>query len=733
MLLRRLLLAWVTGLVVAQPLIPAEDPGMLAPVADPSALILPMLWLLAAAGWAVWGTLALSWNANTRTGSAVGIALAVLTALGFLSAGLAAPYKHPAYLIAWQTLGLFLTFFVVHRLARSPEEQNGLFAALLAGGVAVAAHAVYQAALERPFLLPRLTGAISTPGKLAPVTGTYALPGSLAAFLVLLLPALAAAVLITFRSAPTWQRLLAVLFTLVAAAALWLSRSLSGIQAIVLVGMFFVFASWRLFPSRHRPLALAGLVLVAFGASALYLPGRGSDPQRVGQLLGTWRTTWTMIGEKAWLGYGPGNFGRAYLRFMAPSDAVATDPHNFILNAWVNTGTFAALALVVALALFFVRILRGLRLEAPAYSARAAKVSPVPGLVPINWEFYLGGMFGLILAFFLRVGGPVRGSVVPEAWAAGVRALFWFSAFGLFERVAWTGRVRATALAAGVAALLLHLFVSEGIGFPSVAGPLWVAVALALNALPPLPGPPGILSGPGRERLLATLALPITLAVATGYGFYFLGPTFNACRLTQIALHNGEALREGEEKPTFEDLRVLVVEPLRQARHEDASNAWRQVHLARWEGALWQTIPNRRQKEAEQLAVETINLCRRAQFLDPEGLEGYVEEVRLRRMLADFLHQYDRGQEHAQLIEAARTLEKGLANDPTSPTLHFEMAALWDRLGGFLANRQKEHARRKNREQAELARTLNEQVVPARRLTDRQEAQLRAWIGAGGR
>ncbi|HTU93139.1 MAG TPA: hypothetical protein VMF69_23875, partial [Gemmataceae bacterium] len=53
-LLRRLLLVLATALIVARPLVIGEDAGLSSNLADPWGMVLTLLWLLAAAGWAAW-------------------------------------------------------------------------------------------------------------------------------------------------------------------------------------------------------------------------------------------------------------------------------------------------------------------------------------------------------------------------------------------------------------------------------------------------------------------------------------------------------------------------------------------------------------------------------------------------------------------------------------------------------------------------------------------------------
>ena len=55
-----------------------------------------------------------------------------------------------------------------------------------------------------------------------------------------------------------------------------------------------------------------------------------------------------MIRDQPWFGVGPGNFGRHYPRYMAPTDfEKVKDPHNFALEIWASCGILALLAFLV--------------------------------------------------------------------------------------------------------------------------------------------------------------------------------------------------------------------------------------------------------------------------------------------------------------------------------------------------------------------------------------------------
>src|SRR5262249_21711457 len=137
---RRVLLGLVTALLVARPLLPGEDPGRTLPTTGTAGLAVIFLWLLAAAGWAGWR----AWSRQPRwRGSAVECGLLAVALSAFLSAGVAAGYKHPAWLIAWEWLTLVAAFCLIRQLAQSEQENRCLLAAFLATGVSLSVHGLY--------------------------------------------------------------------------------------------------------------------------------------------------------------------------------------------------------------------------------------------------------------------------------------------------------------------------------------------------------------------------------------------------------------------------------------------------------------------------------------------------------------------------------------------------------------------------------------------------------------
>jgi hypothetical protein len=657
---RRTLLVLVTGLIVARPVVPGESPGLLSDLEGPGSMVLILLWLFAGvvwAGWRLWsrqGDLRLGW---------VEAAFFALVVLVFVGAGTVAVYKHPAWLISWEWGGLALAFFLVRQVATGRDEQQGLFAALLAGAVALSASAVHQA-VEFPKAAPspeELSKSLSRRGIVLDegeleryylrlrdrdVTASFTWPGSFAAYLALLLPGLVGAVVVCRRvGAPRPQTIAAGVCALLGAAALLLTHSGAGLLAVLVVGAFV--AAWARFPPGwQRPAAaLAGLTVLAGGGYALIRGGtfgEGTVGQAWDDRLDVWSATWRLIQERPWLGVGPGNFANYYPRFMAETAwEKAREPHNFLLEVWSSYGAFALLALLAALALFFRQVAlrwRDLRL-APAPAGGDAGALP-----PVRWEYYLGGMFGILLGFVLRASWLPPGDVLNEAIGAGVRSLAWFAAFAVFERVPWSDRDRLACLAAGVAAAFLCLAASDGIGFPAVAGPLWVAVALALAITAPAPLP-----WIGRQHALLFAPVPVLAALGLAYALFVFLPMTASANVTQQALANGTAVRGEKDLPEKERetrdkalnyLFQRVLPYLEKAAREVPDNARAQLRLVEWYGEAWELDP-RNTRFSSTIDAAALQ----AQKLNPESRECYFRAYLMRRnvaaALAGFLKEQD--------------------------------------------------------------------------------------------
>jgi hypothetical protein len=760
----------VTALLVARPVVLGEDPGLTDELSDAGGQILNLLWIAAGLGWAAWRLLT---RKGDWYGGLVEATLLALVVLVFASAESAARYRHPARLIAWEWVGLLLAFVVVRHLATArPDDGHGLYAALLAGAVSLSAYAVYQSAVE----LPRDQQRYADPAKLRQdlarqhvylddaqlermyrrmqdrhAFGTYAHPNSFAGYLVLLLPGLAGAAFVFRRT--RWPGAAAAACLALGFVALWLTHSRGAMLGLALAALGAVALARRRQLWAHKGAALAtALVLAGLGVVAwyagLFTAALGKDTGTAASRLDYWRATGKMIAEHPWLGVGPGNFPAAYTRYL-PQGAAETirDPHNFALELWATCGVFAMLALLAALGIFFFQVVRwlgGWVVQQPAQPPNHPTTQP-PEEEPIRWELYAGGMLGLLLGFVLRVQESVPEAIISEAVNAGLRSLVWFAAFALFERVPWTERGRAGALTAGVAALLLNLCVSGGIGFPSVAGPLLVCMALALAIVRPAPA-----AWLSRQRWFVTFPLPVLVGVALVYFVFVFFPVTSSASATRRALGHGlrffeEMDKKPGERSIQEPARFIhenVLGPLEEAVKDDPDNARTHVLLAGWYGRAFRIFvpPNARYREA------ALDEARRAQQLDPESRAGYQAEYQLHKDFIELFNQLRERERQAEAKEkdpkkkaehgrqatvynvlareeyrrAAAALLRYLPNDPTDPRLRYEIADALVHAGED----------RKGRQEAGEALRLDEGAPEGpRRLTAPQRVQIRQWLG----
>lgn len=801
-LLRRLLVALVTALIVARPLVLGEDAGLSANLADPWGMVLTLLWLLAAVGWAAWrfwlrpssqgagvrgqGSDKITTSHSSLTpehwyGGWVQTALLATVAIVFVSAEIAADYKFPARLIAWEWFGLFVAFLVVRQLAVTPREQQGLFAVVLASSVALAGQGIYQELIELPQNRRlaedpeafRANWAEENPGQSLSesyvqqlrqramennIFGPYAHPNSYAGFLVLWLPGLIGAVIVSRRMQDVPRRglgmrtVLTALCAILGLAALWLTHSRGALLGLAAAGLG---VGLLVYGCQLRKHALAALIVFVVSIGSVYgvwqtgllTTGMGKSGNTIAQRLEYWRTTWLMIRERPWLGVGPGNFGENYPRLMpASSEEKIKDPHNFALEMWATCGVFALLTLVTTLAVFFYQVTRDQRraggvssLIYPSHQGADAPRSPEQ---PVRWEFYLGGMFGLLLGFVLRVNTATPSSILAETYSAAVRSVVWFAAFALLESLAWTDRGRVVALTTGIAALLLNLCVSGGIGFPSVAGPLWIAVALALNAA--ALRPVAWLSRAGAPMILP---LPIFLGLFLGYGIYILYPVLASDGLMREALQAVGYYQSERIKPPSEQsggirdhsdrfIQRGVIDRLNQAAQLTPDDARIFVQLAWGTNVLWE-LGRRKTARELPLAKLALDYAGRATELDKRGAAGYLVQYQIRMTYAkineDLAEQMRK--RHADPVEinereynareqckfAAETLEKFLPNDPHDTELHYALWRAWSKAG----------EKAKSREHAETALELDGLLTQrARKLEDEHRKELVKWLGS---
>src|SRR5690349_14957687 len=132
---RRVLLAAVTALIAARPLVAADDPGRVPMSTATGHLYLTAGWFIVLAGWAVWNAWA---NPGRWLIGAVGLGLIATAGLVALRA-VWAPDRWLAWRVAWDWLSVAAAFVVVRQVAVDRDDARGLFAVVAATGVAALA------------------------------------------------------------------------------------------------------------------------------------------------------------------------------------------------------------------------------------------------------------------------------------------------------------------------------------------------------------------------------------------------------------------------------------------------------------------------------------------------------------------------------------------------------------------------------------------------------------------
>jgi hypothetical protein len=748
---RRCVLGLVTALIVARPLVLGEDPGITSTLTNPSGLFLNVLWFVAAVGWGVWR----AWSGEaTWRRSAVEAALAAVVVLVFVSVPGTDRYKHPATLIAWEWVVLLLSFCLVRQLARTRDDNQALLAVVVATGLSLAVYAIFQYTVELPRIRDSyLADAEALRQAVGPqmtlddvnlehmrrriqednVFATYAHPNSFAGYLALLFPSsIAWAVAGWRRWSWGWQRILTASCALVFALALWLTHSRGAILASLLVAVAVLVLRGRGLWWRRKGWVLAGVVglagaVVVAGQTEWGAAGLGKAGRSFGLRTGYWNAAWSMIREHLWRGVGPGNFGLRYPRYMSPAAyEKVQDPHNFVLEIWATSGVFALLALLVALALLFHRlwpVIRGPLASLP----REPQTEPASG-TGIRWEFYVGGMTGIVIGFVLRALDQPGNDILYEGTLSACRCLVWFAAFVLLNSICLGGPARCLAITAGVTALLLNLLVSGGIALPSVAQPLWIMAALAMNALeeraPVLPQ--------AKLWFESVLPLPVLAGTALAYLVLVFYPVVGSSAvLLEARGHAAEWQRtvrpeliqtpaEGKSQKqnqallarTAEYLKDHILKPLEDSIRQDPGNVQPRLELADWYIELARLVPDKPQ--FVKLAGDQLSAV---QNLNPNGKEGYLAAYRL-HVAALGAKSHDKS--HA--TSAALALERAVERDPTEARLRYQSAEAWYQADDAV----------RGRRQAAVARDLDElATVPERHLTDEQRRQVEAWLEKG--
>jgi len=499
---RTALLAGLMALFVARPLIPSEGPV----TAEGEGLQFVLLALVLGCAWLLRG----AWQGHLRV------------RLGWVDAGWAAlvaclamsafdAYQHraarPAINLFWEWLALGLGFFLLRQLIETEREARAMVAVMLALAATLSSYGLHEYFVSAPALreeynrdrerMLRERGYSTEPDSPERMLlenrlqgtepmATFALANSLAGVLAPWLVVAAGLALFYFRGDGEDDRRRAMTLTaltmLVAlmAACLLLTKSRSAWIAAAsgLVGL----AAWELRQGRNasRRWMFAGLsliILVVIGAAAV-----GSFDRKIfteaaksfGYRWQYWQSSLAMIADHPWFGCGPGNFQDEYTLYkLAEASEVVADPHNFLMEVWATAGTPALAAFLGIFAGAACDLFRRRNLQSASRDNDASTGEAEASIV--------GVLFGGVLAGFALAVVIGLSSTVPlseTAFSGGLAVMA--AALALLYPWIERGTLPPALPLVGAAVMAVNLLAAGGIGFPGVAGSLWMLLGLGL-------------------------------------------------------------------------------------------------------------------------------------------------------------------------------------------------------------------------------------------------------------
>lgn len=612
---RGALLAAVIALFVARPLLPSEG----AVTAEGEGLQFVLLALVLSGAWLLVGL----WNGELRVRIGwVDAGWLALVACLALSAHAAGEHRaaRPAINVFWEWVALGLGFFLVRQLILTDREARATIGVMLALAATLSAYGLHEYFVSQPETRKlyernpeKVLRELGIPiEKDAPQRmrfedrlrstepmATFGLANSLAGVLASWLAVAAGLALFgSRRDAATDRRLrlsqaACVLLAGLMAACLLLTKSRSA--WIAGAAGFAGLACWALRQGRwiSRRVLLVALGLLASLIAAALLAG-GLDRQvlteaakSLGYRWQYWQSSLAMIADHPWVGCGPGNFQDEYTRYKLPqASEVVADPHNLLMEVWASAGTPALLA--------FLGVFAGVGYDLWGWRRRrcgaAAPIraeAPAEPEVRLVWILAGGVLAGFALAYTIGLSATVPLS--DKAFAGGLAMM----AVALALLFAWIDRgvLNASLPLLGVAVLAVNLLAAGGIGFPGVAGSLWLLLGLGLN-LAGAEVPCRSLSKAGAAAAAGAILSALGAFVAGDYL-----PVMNA-RLKLLQAEASQiSLAERQEKLKAAAASDPLWDKPWRGLAELEFRRWQRQHdrtsLAAWEQAIGETIRRR--------------------------------------------------------------------------------------------------------------------------------------------
>ena len=403
-ILRLAILAYLAALAIAHPdavavvTAGAQFLHPLRPQTGPVAFSVPELLLMAlATGWAARGFYRRKFELRCSTIGFVAayFVLAALASTAFAEYPKFALRSFRTTVVEPVALFFLLTAFLSGRRA------GALIPAVAAGGAIAATTVVFDPLLDRVITagVPRLRGIYESPNNLA--------------FIIERTIPLLVGLAVAWKGSALGRAATAVAAGTGVVLILTFSRGawLAAAAATALLGL----PQLRRLPVKRRLVGLGAVLIPIAALAALVGTDRLSILFRTGDRSGVsrvwlWDSAVEMIRDFPLFGVGLDNFlyhYAAYLRPEAWREPHMSHPHNLLLDTWLSTGMFGALAIIAALVIFYRLIRRSYRLPdcpipRPVLLGVAASMTAAiaHGLVD-NFYFLpeLAGFFWTLMAF----------------------------------------------------------------------------------------------------------------------------------------------------------------------------------------------------------------------------------------------------------------------------------------------------------------------------------------------
>ena len=601
----KFLIGALAALVVARPLILGDDPGRLR--------------LTSAAGpiWfdlAVWTLLSAyaAWRVITPRRHRLSPGLLLLLPMGLLLLPPASgAYMHADRWVRWEWLTLAPVFFLTRQLCVRPEDQRGLLNMILASALSIAAIGIIQG--------------------IGPLVGL-----------------------------PSTEIVLTDVHPGLAGDDEFQGRLNASVHSVGVVHgtlespdnyIFFLFSSMFIFFRFSDQCSFRTRLVVVSVLTLAVVVAINHTPGQVWPLVSFsegWRVFRTIGGFS---GAGGANFSR-----VAEGENVASGSAMLSLTATLGIAVAVAWVMVSSLAVYY-----GLMSLAP--KTRLPDDAEHNTARGTRWEFYIGGIVGLLGGFVAMVGQMPAEAPVWEVNKVGgfavIRGIVWLAAFGILEKT----RISPARLRSGTSlgVLFTLVFGLQTEAMQSTTLLFLVTVLTAILMIRPDEGEQATGENPW-SRPLAVLALVVSVSILAYFFVTQAAPglqTVSAVRQARMAsrlyphmeldieLANSKVEQATARVRTAGFLTNRIITPLKNASDRDPGNAALLLEVARWERALWRQLLHIDPGEAARLGKEILKSASKAATLDARNVAG--EQAILEAL---FLYRRESNSKPAERLEA---------------------------------------------------------------------------------